>query len=358
MKIALWRYGLPLQTDIESAVGGGTITSFVIKYLAELGDVFVVDQATKATACSLKRPGSGITAYIPSIPSIQDFDLAFIITGPSNAMFPGYERTYQLLSTYSGKAVYAQWDVALPFMFQPSPIKGKALPDPMLNKDWVLMTQVDERLVRASKSKSSGYGEVNYTHCQCFFELVELERHRQEVHLDPIPKVAYFGSDRPGRMKELTRWFKGTGIPVDIYGQWSRRSRVQLRAPNITFKGRVREDAVASLLNKYLCTLYMTDPAYAKNDFVAERFFENGRAGLPVLYSNFIQPSVKTTLEATGCSDLIVVSTVEFKEQFDGLLKLSSDARMAAVQRHWNMITNITRFKQGITLKEAIRNLK
>ena len=351
MKIALWRYGLPYQHAGNSTVGGGLIAQAVTKALSKDHELHLVGKASKDVAAVIADDPQ-FAGYHPDATDLKGYDVAVILTGPANGLYAGYAKTYELLASFKGHAVYCQWDNALPFNFAPKPVSGTPMPSPMTPKRWTLMTQVPlGRLPERATVPGVSYA-------QCFFELCEMD----EPWLyacpaqDVVPRIGYFGGDRPGRMKELKRWAEAD-IPMDIYGRWSDKSQAKLALPNVTFKGPVPEGQVHELLNTYALTLYLADGAYVKQDFVAQRLLENARAGVPVAYSDFLQPSVKKMLMNTHNLGLIVRTPHELRARFDATLQENTKDRAAVVTSHQAMVHRIRTWKHGFNVAEAFEEI-
>ncbi len=357
MKIALWRYGLPYQDSSNSTVGGGLISQAVTRALSENHDLHLVGKASKDVEIEIERVAqsnelSTFAGYHPEATNLKGYDAAVILTGPANGLYPGYAKTYELLDGFKGHAVYCQWDCALPFNFAPKPVSGVPMPSPMSAKRWTLLTQVP--ITRLPERAAAEGVEVK----QCFFELCEMD----EPWLDAcsaeevIPRIGYFGGDRPGRIKELRRWAE-SDLPMDIYGRWSDKSQAKLRRSNITFKGPVPEGQVHQLLNRYALTLYIADSAYVKQDFVAQRLLENARAGVPVVYSDVIQPAVKKMLINTRHLNMMMRAPEELRARFDAVEYMTTERRRAYVEEHQDMVRKIRTWKHGYTVAEAFEEI-
>lgn len=323
MKIAVWRYSLKFQSEADSVVGGGRISSKLVLALKSLGhDVVVIGKTSDATAEWLVQNGIG---YEPGKANLRGFDGALVLTGPANLMFKGMVETYERLATLRKGtiAAYAQWDSALPFQFRPYTANSFVERCSVGAKEldhlkWHLLTQVTEEVARSSRSQSTGYSEFPYKHTRCLFEAFEVEPIRLEICEKPIHAVGYFGSDRPARMRELNRWFYRKGIPVHIYGKWSAKRQAELECENIVFKGPIPEGNVRKALNEYACAFYMADPQYIKQDFIAQRFFENYMARVPTFYSDKLQPSVRSVTDQS----LILQTTSQLWAMLDSVMEI------------------------------------
>jgi hypothetical protein len=332
MRIALWRYGLPLQSANESTVGGGGLSMAVIETLLEQGhQVDIVGPCAKDFSLRKER-----LARVPRL-NLRNYDAAVILTGTYNPLYGDSAfDTYRRLALFEGPVVYCQWDVALPFHFnamlspKASVLAGVTNEDVHRNKSWRIMAQTKEADLRAKGSTSVGYNSVPFRHVSCLFELAELRRPFLPVSERRIQAVGYFGSDRPGRIAELRRWFcTETSPDLHVYGRWSDASKAKVSGQNIVHLPPIAEDSVASWLNSHLCTMYLADAAYVKTDFIAQRFFENAVAGLPTLYSNAIQPSIKPFVSPWICS-----SNEELTKRFAQLRSQTEKARAATVAEH------------------------
>ena len=303
MRIAVWRYTLPLQTEFDSTVGGGRITSHVLRSLQDLGhEPVVVDKVSLATQQWLESRG---IEYAPST-SLKGFSAALILTGPANLMFKGMRETYERIASLKkgARVAYAQWDSALAFQFYPETAKkwseNPVVGWPRDDIKWSLLTQVSQEVVRSSQSKATGYSTAPFKHVRCMFELAEWENPTLPISKSPIEAVGYFGGDRPGRIVELKRWFFNTGIPVKIHGRWSDASKQEIECANVEFMGPVAEGEVRERLNRYALTLHTVDGQYVKQNFIAQRFLECAMARVPTVYSDKIQPTVRHFIEPAG----------------------------------------------------------
>lgn len=346
MKIALWRYGLPYQHAGNSTVGGGLIAQAVTKALSEHHELHLVGKASKDVAATIGDDPQ-FAGYHPDATHLDGYDAAVILTGPANGLYAGYAKTYELLDGFAGHAVYCQWDCALPFNFAPKPVKDVAMPSPMTPR-WTLLTQVP--ITRLPERAVAEGVEVQ----QCFFELCEMDQPWLKACMaqEIIPRIGYFGGDRPGRMKELKRWV-AAGVPIDIYGRWSDKSKAKLDRPNVEFKGPVPEGEVAERLNRYAMTIYIADGAYVKQDFIAQRLLENARAGVPVAYSDVLQPSVKKMLLNTRNLNRIVRAPDELRARFEAIVIMCNERRSHYVETHQAMVRKIRTWKHGYTVAEA-----
>lgn len=346
MKVAMWRYGLPYQHAGNSTVGGGLIAEAVTTAIAESHDLHLVGKASKDVE-AIVQGDDRFSGYHPDADDLTGFDAAVILTGPANGLYPGYANTYRLLDGFKGRAIYCQWDCALPFNFAPKPVKGVEMPHPSYAK-WTLLTQVPKTRL-PERAAPDGVNAV-----QCFFELCEMDMPWLQARkvAKVIPRIGYFGGDRPGRLKELQRWAQAD-VPIDIYGRWSDKSKAKLQRLNVTFKDPVSEGTVHSLLNSYAMTLYIADGAYVRQDFLAQRVLENARAGVPVVYSDFLQPSVKRMLISTGNLGMMVRTPHELRAKFEAILSLTDRTRKALVEKHQTMVGDIRKWKGGYSIEEA-----
>lgn len=289
MRVALWRLGASLQVASDSKTCGGRMAEGIVQALIGAGaQVAVYGNVKPATGQWLERQG---VELMGNTTRVTGCDWALILTGPSNAMYDSVIETYARVANYEGPIGYAAWDVLLPFEFSPERVKlfrsksAVTSADVLRNKRWYMMTQ--EGLSGRWKNPAQAAGVM--------WELLECRR--QEA-LKPArtyaPQLAYFGSDRPGRMAEFKRWFGAA--PTQVYGRWSAKS--QVRFPSATFNGPVPEGEVRERLNASLGTLFMTDPAYAGADYITQRFFENAMAGTAVAYSDKTQAVIQETVGA------------------------------------------------------------
>jgi hypothetical protein len=170
-------------------------------------------------------------------------------------------------------------------------------------------------------------------------------------YAQPIPRLGYFGADRPGRIKELARWAQ-SGVPIDVYGRWSDANKAAVGGDNVQFCSPVHEADVPSLLNQYMATLYIADPAYVTQDFVAQRFFENVTAGVPVVYSDRIQPSIVAALDSVGATNKLMV-----RQPDDLALWFQSIGgwRDAAIELNARVAGDLPRFKSGMDIPAAVQ---
>ena len=355
MKIAVWRYTLPLNGPGQSDVGGGRITRHVLEALMKLGSVTALGKTNKdaipeLTAMGLKFDPDG---------DPSNYDLTVILTGPANPMYGGFKETYDRLEGYTGKALYLQWDNALPFHFRPAPFKGQKIPHPT-NAQWSLLTQCPESQVRASRRKTVGYHDEPFEVVPCMFELVELQRPDYfRPHESPIPAVGYFGSGRPARITQLKKWFTHPDSPpVHVFGKWSKGAREQVSAPNVHFQGPIPEADVAKTLNTYACTFYVTDPAYVKQDYITQRFFENGVAGVPVAYSNRLQVSVHRAISEAFKDEWVMEGPRQLSRFFAGCLdQAARGERSQQVKDHRAVIASLTKYKKMDGIRAALEKV-
>jgi len=336
VRVAVWRYGMALQTGDSSTVGGGYLSHRVLKRIADLGhEVHVVGPVAKGS-----REGS--IQYVET-KDLRRYDAVVILTGPFNPLYGDAAfDTYRRLATFEGPVAYAQWDVALPFHFgaMSSPrvaqLARVQTEDVFRNKRWFVLAQTRGEDLRAMKSKSVGYSTAPFERVGCLFELEQMEQAELPVAKKVTSAVGYFGSDRPGRMAEFARWFVSDKSPAShLYGRWSAKSLKEMHDARgldlaCEYRGMVTETSVVSTLNKYATTMYLADPQYVKTDFIAQRFFENVTAGVPVLYSDKLQPSVKATIPR----DLVCSTMDDFVAKVDMVTKLSHKQRVRMVDEH------------------------
>lgn len=358
MKVAVWRYGMALQTSDKSTVGGGLLTAAVVRALVAAGHtVHVVGPVAKG--CDVRTLGA---AHVPGARTLAGYDAAVILTGPYNPLYGDAAfDTYRRLAGFSGVVAYAQWDVALPFHFgamlsPKAAALAKVHPDDVLrDKHWYVLAQTSEADLRAKTGKSVGYATAPWTHVPCFFELEELQRPALAPVEAPLPALGYFGSDRPERVPEVLRWFAAPGAPpVQLYGRWSPKSLQAISAVqgfdvSFEYRGTVAEAAVARTLNGYAATMYLADTQYVKTDFIAQRFFENVTAGVPVLYSDKLQPSVRAAIP----SDLICHDVAELTAKYAVLRSLAPAARREHVRLHAEAVRAFAR-RRTDTLTHAL----
>lgn len=339
VKVVVWRYGLPLQTGMESTVGGGLLTSAVLRALPQ-----------NATLVGKRAKGATVTLPCKPTLDIQDADVAIILTGPGNGLYGEYAATYQRLSTMKpgSKVAYLQWDVALPFHFNPT--APQPLPPLPSGVRWFVLSQCDGKWERSRRAKAAGYSTAKFEHIPCFFEQAQLAVPHRSVVASPFPRLAYLGSDRPGRMRELARYLR-TGVEADVYGRWSDKSLREAQTwGRVRYCGTVPEALVPELLGRYAATLYVADPIYIRSDFVAQRFFENGTAGVPVAYSTRLQPSVERVVPQ------FVVEPERLCQWLKEQCALSASEREQAVAAHRSAIGSLQ--KPGfLTIGEAIQRV-
>ena len=344
-KVALFRYGLPFQLEGQSSVGGGLLSRAVLDALRARHDVTVVGKVSPAARAELTAMG---VVMQPDCVDLGAFDGAVLTPGPFNLMY-GDQVTdaYRRLATLpaGARVAYCQWDAALPFHFGAErserfrttcDVRAHHLFD---GKRVFVLAQADEHPLRDTRNASCGYARAPFTAVRCFFELAQLDAPFIQVHDAPVKAVAYFGSDRPGRLRELRRWFTdGWSPPVHVYGRWSDKSRAQLPTSNVTFHDPVPEGLVAHCLNEYAMTFYMADPAYVRTDFVAQRFFENATAGVPTLYSDALQPSIAALARST---EWMLREPAQLAVWFRRVATLPAAEREALVHAHRQMVLKL-----------------
>lgn len=294
MKIAVWRMGAGFQFAEDSVVGGGAIGVYLVDRLKELGhEVTVLGPAKTAVRERLRTSGYD---FEEEPPSLSKFDVCVILTGPFNALYSALYPTYERLAKFEGRVVYAWWDTALPFHFAPHRVKLFASKckvtarDLERNKSWRIFTQIKKF---PSKLPPTALPPFEVPLVECFWELSKLDGNYPELCAEPIRRFAYFGSDRPGRVAEVARWFgRKDSPPCDLYGRWSEKNLKRVSGPSLVFKGPVPELEVRNRLNTYRATLHSADPAYVANNFVAQRFIENAMAGVATAYSDRMQEIV------------------------------------------------------------------
>lgn len=341
MKIAVWRYGLPLQNAEQARGGGGRITAAVLDALAQHGDVTALPEDADADA-------------------MKAYDVAVVLTGPSNPFYKGFARTYERLRVFAGRVLYLQWDPALPFHLDPA-LRDAPRFDAFHRKEWRVLTQLAEPLARAaSKSARVGYGDKRTRFVRCLFEDATFAQPWRAPNPKPSKTaIGYFGSDRPGRVKELARWFAAPGAPaLDVWGRWSDQSKAPFAESAVKWCGAAKEGDVITMLGAYTATFYAADPAYVRLDFVAERLFENAVAGVPVFYSNKVQPSVGRALQAVpGAVETLVCAHPEDLQHRHSQLTPATRAAMIdtnrAVVRKWREANPMPGI--GAALEEALQ---
>ena len=110
---------------------------------------------------------------------------------------------------------------------------------------------------------------------------------------------------------------------------------------------------MAERLNKYAMTIYIADGAYVKQDFVAQRLLENARAGVPVAYSDVLQPSVKKMLLNTRNLNMMMRDPAELRARFEAVVAMTTERRAHYVNHHQAMVRRIRTWKHGYTVAEA-----
>lgn len=288
----------------------------IVQTLLNAGaQVAVYGNVKAATGQWLERQG---VELMGDATAVKGCDWALVLTGPGNAMYDSVIETYARIANYEGPIGYAAWDVLLPFEFQPERAKlfrsksAVTSVDVTRDKQWFMLTQ--DGLAARWKTPA--------TYSPVLWELLEC---RRQDALPPASRyeryLAYFGSDRPARMKEFKRWF--TGPPTKVWGRWSAKS--QARFPTTTFGPPVAEAEVRQRLNSTLGTVFMTDGAYASTDYITQRFFENAMAGTAVAYSDQVQPTLRSLFPT-------VTNAVELADWYQ--LMLEPKSRAAAVLEH------------------------
>ncbi len=297
MKVAVWRYSLSLQTELDDKVGGGRITHGIVSALLRLGH--------EVTLCGGVSPSSGLQLVAEGcrlqkdLLNLKGFDAAFVMTGPRNMLYgaKSIPETYERLASLpkGAPAAYFMWDCGLPFMFRPerdagfAKLSGRGWAD-VKHLDWSLVYQGLETSCRQRGGDSVAYASTPYRYVRAFLEL-------GEVMGDPLPPateydnaLGYFGSDRPGRLAEVKRFL--APFHSHVYGKWTEASRAKVASPSLEFREPVPEHEVYARLNRYLATVFITDKAYAVADYLTKRAFECALAGVPVLYSDRIPASL------------------------------------------------------------------
>lgn len=340
-RVAIWRHGLPLNSGAESNVGGGQISDAVVRHLASRCELVAVGPVNKKAHEWLKSLG----VTIQPTEDLASFDAIVILTGPSNPLYDGFSFTYRALATARVVPLYLQWDVALPLALDP---KNGCPPIRALR----VATQLHS-LVARKAGRSNGYVSSSVGFVPCFFELLELGREPIEVRVPEHHRFAYFGSDRPGRMKEFSRFFGGRDAPlVDVYGRWSKKS-IESLGPNARYVGLVPENEVRSKLNAYASAIYIADAAYVKSDFVAQRFFEQSWSGVPVAFSDRLQPSVWRLLQESLCGAWAHSSSGSLQRWLDRVNGLSLEQRRELVSEQQRVVAKIASIR-GMTNVETM----
>lgn len=360
MKVAVWRYGMGFQMEADSKVGGGQLARRVVEEVIAQGHTPVV--VGPAGAQTLKWLEDIGVEHNKALVDLRKFGAALIVPGPCNLRFGNVTQTYTRLASLpkDAPAAYCQWDAALPFAWCPEKISGFPKECDVTSKDFArlrlhLLTQQLEVDARATKSVSLAAATAPFKHVRCLFELEEWQP--AEALGATVPKheaIAYFGSDRPGRLRELARWFTPAGAPpVHVYGQWSAKSKERFKsAPNVEFRDGVPEGAVRGLLNTYTATLYAADPLYVKTDFIAQRFFENAMAGTPTIYSDFLQPTIRN---APGVSEFVAWSGIDLNDLFERFRTARRFERAAIVDRQRGVVAAVADQLKDLRLANALR---
>lgn len=306
MKIAVWRYGAGFQTEMDSVVGGGRIASAVVDALAFAGHEVTIygsiSAASEHRVCWANQQTKGRVHVARKLTRLGQMDAVLVLTGPFNALYSALPETYERLASFEGPVAYAWWDAKLPFHFAPEAVKlfraksNVTQADILRNKRWTILTQLQPANLPAKAPASCvdwGRG-LGVEYKRCFWELAEIVGEPLEPARLTEPHFGYFGSDRPGRIAELERWFAQPESPnLDLYGKWKPASLEKLLQQRTRYAGPVAEGDVREKLNGYRATLHSADMAYVKADFIAQRFMENAMAGVPVAYSDRIQTTVR-----------------------------------------------------------------
>lgn len=297
MKVAVWRYSLSLQTEVDDKVGGGRITHGILRALRALGhEVVLCGSVAKATAEQQEAAGCRIDRELMDL---KGFDAAFVMTGPRNMLYgaKSIPATYARLASLpkGSPAAYFMWDCGLPFMFRPERDSGFAKLSRLgwssvKHLDWSLVYQGLESSCRQRGGDSVAYASTPYRYVRAFLELGEVMGEPLPPSSDYINELGYFGSDRPGRLGEVKRLL--APFHSHVYGKWNDASRAKVASPSLEFRDPIPEYEVYARLNRYLATVFITDKAYAAADYLTKRAFECALAGVPVLYSDHIPASL------------------------------------------------------------------
>lgn len=309
MRVAVWRMGARFLTSDDSTVGGGRIAEAVLKAIRAAGhEPTVVSAVQEASGMWLDAHKFKHTTEWRA----SDYDAVVVLTGPSNPMYAALYTTYGRLAAFEGPVIYAWYDAALGFEFDPqrkwSKFREKSSvkrEDLFRNKTWTILGQ--------SPMGAEGVGFE-----KCVWELIEATAgEAMPPAATARPRFGYFGSPRPPRIKELNKWFGENGLPLDLHGKGWKPNTLK---GDVSYVGAVKERMVRKTLNMYAATLYAADPVYIRTDFVAQRFIENAMAGVPVAYSSKLQPTIKTVVP----SRLVFSDVKDMREWFAQVT--SSDA--------------------------------
>lgn len=351
MKIAVWRYGMSFQTAEQSTVGGGLLAERVLDRLIHLGHepALVGPVARDSKLAHFHKPTTNLKGY----------DAAVILTGPFNPMYGDAAfDTYRRLARFSGRALYLQWDVALPFRFDAmlskkvSELARVSHEDVTANKQWFVLTQTSEADLRKKKC----YASAPFTHVPCLFELEQLHPSLLlPVNPQPEARLAYCGSDRPQRVREVQRYLCANDSPPSVlFGRWSEknlRELAMLSMQSPAYSGTIPELAVTRTLNRFASTLYIADNEYVKTDFIAQRFFENAAAAVPVIYGDSLQPSIAAVVPL----EWVAQGPKELAERCREIELMDGRKRKARVEDNRRIVQAVAQEHQARSLTNALR---
>ena len=192
-------------------------------------------------------------------------------------------------------------------------------------------------------------------------------------HDDPI-EFGYVGNNYEREAMFLKYYSKpsqllrGDGIQTKVWGNWLQRSPERESPeeligthPYVAFSDRVSFKESMSILNRFICTVHITKPGYAKQGFASPRYLENIITNTPALVpAEFCVPNLLGNHWTVNTPEDVAKRVYELKSlSARGREQVVNEQRDALLKVHDFRVESVIDFIEGLSVDpvNAVRTM-
>ena len=305
LKIAYIKYNMSINLDpYNHRTSGGVLERLgILKALIEAGHKIVIySEINSADVDFLQNPPNEFSwlktvEYKPTVlPNYKNYDLLYIEMGPENLQFtssiwhmPYIALTNMILSKWKGLVFYYQND-HIPFIFNIHSFEADYIKkylrycsnaEALIDKSWVILTKIVGEENQQKFRECYNSSRFLYDWLQPDVEFVPVSRFvgivkEEFMKICPIEELKYelvYLGHQKGRIKKFKQYYGDMPCKVNVFGNWEDSFISDIKG-SITINKPISQGNVASILNRSMASIMITNANFEKFRMTTGRFFE------------------------------------------------------------------------------------